>query len=194
MRSPLSTCSRMKMSCKPEPRYLLSPRAGRGSGEGDSQRARLRRVPLTRSLRSIADTRRRRCYNRQQPPKAAYALAASGRGEEASSHLAGIVLRRRDDFQIVARPWHGAERIVDVPLVLHLGGLLGADRIHLHHHLVVVGAEITLARLHDVELRARAQMLGELDRVDRLGLAHRARDDLERIVIAPGLVLRRLAV
>ena len=37
-------------------------------------------------------------------------------------------------------------------------------------------------------------MLGELDRIGRLHLGHRLRDDLERMVVAPRLVLGRLAV
>ena len=62
----------------------------------------------------------------------------------------------------------GAKRIIDIPLVLHLARILRPDGVHLLHHLVVVGAEIAFAALQDVELRALAQMLGELLRVGRL--------------------------
>src|ERR1043166_10297183 len=89
------------------------------------------------------------------------ALAGRGKKERSRADVTRA-LRRRDDLEIVAWRRHGAERVVDVPLVLHLGGVLGAHRVHLHHHLVVVGAEIALARPADVELRALAQMLGEL--------------------------------
>ena len=75
-----------------------------------------------------------------------------------------------------------------------LAGVLGPHRVHLHDHLVVVGAEVGFARLHDVELRALAQMLGELLRIGRLRLVHRLRDDLQRVVVAPRLVVGQLAV
>src|ERR1700742_2747853 len=65
-------------------------------------------------------------------------------------HVA-CTLRRRDAFRILAWPRHGAERLVDIPLVFHVRSLLGAYRVHLHDHLVVVGAEIAFARLADVE-------------------------------------------
>src|SRR4029453_16666114 len=53
-----------------------------------------------------------------------------------SSDLAAAVLRRGDDLQVLVRAGDGAERFVDVPLILHLGRLLGADGVHLHDHLV----------------------------------------------------------
>ena len=36
-----------------------------------------------------------------------------------SSDLAGAVLRRGENFHVLARAGYGAERVIDVPLVLH---------------------------------------------------------------------------
>src|SRR5215470_1574874 len=79
-----------------------------------------------------------------------------------SPDFAAAVFRRGDDLQVLVRSWDGAERLVNVPLILHLGRLLGADGVHLHHHLVVVGTKVRFPRLHHVEFRALAQMLGKL--------------------------------
>src|SRR6516164_9113237 len=111
-----------------------------------------------------------------------------------SPDFAAAVFRRGDDLHVLVRTGDGAERLVDVPLVLHLARLLGAHRVHLHHHLVVVGTEVRFARLHHVEFRALAQMLGQLLRIGGLGLAHRLRHDLERVVVAPRLVVGKSAV
>src|SRR5262249_7856606 len=73
-----------------------------------------------------------------------------------SPDFAAAVLRRGDDLQVLVRAGDRAERFVDVPLVLHLGRLLGAHRVHLHDHLVVIGTEVRFARLHHVEFRALA--------------------------------------
>ena len=89
----------------------------------------------------------------------------------------------------------GAERVVDVPLVLHLGGGLGADRIHLHASSGCRRRGSSLrassARRTSRPSRRCSTIFG---RVGRFQLVHRLRDDLERDVVAPGLVLRRLAV
>src|SRR5258708_15205788 len=71
-----------------------------------------------------------------------------------SPDFAGAVLRRGDELPVLSRTGDGAEPIVDVPLVLNLGRVLGADGVHLHHHLGVVRTKRRLARLHSVGYRA----------------------------------------
>ena len=77
-------------------------------------------------------------------------------------------------------------------LILSAGSAV--DRIHLVHHLVIGVAEVALARLEHVELRALLEVLDDLGRLGRLDLVDGLRHDLGRDVVAPGLVLRRLVV
>src|SRR5262245_2961587 len=65
-----------------------------------------------------------------------------------SGECAGVLLlRRRDGLEILARPRHGWAWLVDVPLVLDLGGLQRLDRIHLVHELMVPVTKIAWSRL-----------------------------------------------
>ena len=102
--------------------------------------------------------------------------------------------RRRDHLEALVRGRHRRRQREQVPLVLDLGRRLEADRVHLLHQLVIPVAVIAFARLQDVELGALLEMLGDLRRIGRLDLVHRLRDVLRRHVVAPRLVLRRLAV
>jgi hypothetical protein len=62
-------------------------------------------------------------------------------------HLARTVLRWRKNLKAVARPRDRAQRVVDIPLVLHFVGILRPHSVHLLDHLVVVGAEVAFAAL-----------------------------------------------
>src|SRR4051812_16538819 len=59
---------------------------------------------------------------------------------------------------------------------------------------MVARPEIALALLHDVELGAFVEILHQLHTVGGFRLVHRLGENLERVVVAPGLVLGRLAV
>ena len=71
---------------------------------------------------------------------------------------------------------------------------LERDRVHLLHQLVIPGAVVALARLQHVELGALFEVLDHLGRIGGLEFVHRLREVLGRQVVAPRLVLRRLAV
>src|SRR5687768_13157623 len=57
-------------------------------------------------------------------------------------HFAGAVLCWSQHLEVLAGTGHGPQRVVDVPLVLHLAGLFGPDGVHLLDHLIVVSAEV----------------------------------------------------
>src|SRR5207249_4122905 len=60
--------------------------------------------------------------------------------------------------------------------------------------LVVVLAEITFARLEQVELWLLLEVLDDLRGFDRFDVVHRLGENLERDVVTPRLVLGRLLV
>src|SRR6185295_13629545 len=114
MSRPLSTCSRMKMSCiYPPPCGKDRPAEGR-SGRGAWIRTTTP-PPPSLTLRHKGEGNAPAIGERNVIPTA-------------SRHVARPPWRR-DALKILARSRHGAKGLVDVPLILHVGGLLGADRI-----------------------------------------------------------------
>src|SRR5262249_41814442 len=122
-------------------------------------------------------------------------LRARSGAPRARSELAGVRrLRRVEDLQRLVRRGNGGPEREEVPLVLRLSLGLHRERVGLLDELVVPGAEVALARLENVELRLALEIRDQLLGVRRLGRVHRLREDLERYVLDPGVVLGRLAV
>src|SRR4051794_8580450 len=99
----------------------------------------------------------------------------------------------RDALQVLAGAGNRVAKQQHVPLVRLLVPGLRPDRVHLVHELVVPTPEIALAALQDVELGAGFQIFDQTVTVRRLGLRDSVSENLHAEIVAPGLILRRLA-